>query len=55
MLRVLANTTMLILVTPMQVLSNDNAFVHCFVHCTYFVYSHEYLNSMVPGRVLLLL
>lgn len=37
MLRVLANTTMLILVTPMQVLSNDNAFVHCFVYCTYFV------------------
>lgn len=34
MLRVLANTsyrTMLFLVTPMQVLSNDNAFVHCFV------------------------
>lgn len=37
MLRVLANTTMLFLVTPMQVLSNDNAFVHCFVYCTYFV------------------
>lgn len=37
MLRVLANTTMLFLVTPIQVLSNDNAFVHCFVYCTYFV------------------
>lgn len=37
MLCVLTNTTMLFLVTPMQVLSNDNAFVHCFVYCTYFV------------------
>lgn len=54
MLRVLANTTMLFLVTPMQVLSNDNAFVHCFVYCTY-LFNHEYLNSMVHGRILLIL